>query len=275
MLRLRCPSGNPDFGRSSRPGESQSHHPLAAGPLERRCASGQGRPGRVDVIHQERPSWDRPSGAHPRRIGEPSSALAAYLARTVSAAETGGVWKAAERGQSEGDLLGGIKSPPAPAPRGRRHGHHRASQLLVRAGIKDRPSRHPRQSQAAAELEAVGELASDPLEPRRGHRQRDPGRAGLDDRPRGRELAAAAPANNLARLAARPAAPTARRRQSRHQLSSEGGTHGATVDLRDSPVTRKPCLSSNGSLLRERPRIYSSNAWTRSRRTFAVNGFGR
>src|SRR6266545_6162981 len=128
-------------------GERQGDHPLAPFSPQGAGAGGKGRSGRVDVVDEQRPRRGRSNRPHPERISEPGPPPPAHLARTVGAAQAGGVGEARERRQGEGDLLGGIESAPAPPPRGRRHRDNRPPELLGRTGSKDRLGRHPRQRQ--------------------------------------------------------------------------------------------------------------------------------
>ncbi len=183
MLRLPSTCGNPDFGiggpaRASVRATTRSH------PASLRAEAQEDRVAPVVCTSSTRSTR---AGAGPTARTRGGSASLACRCRPTwrgpwARRRTGRVWKAAERRETEGDLLGGIESAPAPAPRRRRHRDHGRPQLLGGTGAKDRFSRHPRKRQPTAELEAVGELPRDPVEPRGGHRQHHAARTALDQR---------------------------------------------------------------------------------------------
>lgn len=218
--------------------ERQRPHPGRAGRPQRPGAGVKRRPGRDDVIDQDRDPGHPVNGHHPRRPAQPARPSTASLPAQVAAAQGRCGGQAGSRRHRQGDLAGRIEAPSGePQRRGRDRYHGCAGEDLTRCPRLDQRRCKLRRAAKPAELECRDETPADAAVGQR----REPG---VD--PVGTEPGAGS------RLDRRPAAPAqrraARRASERRATGQAGGRgerkHPSSLTGQPSRVVRAVCRFS-------------------------------
>ena len=163
-----------------RPGEGQRHDPRRS---RRTAAPARRRPASRPWSPRRRPGRRRRAAGRRARtrggVGQPLGARAPDLAPSLRAPQARTRAEArVSSAERRGDLLGRVESPPAPAPRRRRHRDDRAGRAARPARAAAITARRaPREREPGRELERHDQLPRDSLIRRRRPGRVEPGTA--------------------------------------------------------------------------------------------------